>query len=166
MLGDFHHTRRVAYFHNPRTLIRIYSTLSYLSMKIIWVMGYVQIKSSIWSFKMIKVNENSPETQNIFSPNVSGRLANLINCGRLKETVPVTLSVLRDDADQDGSFLLIDSASTGNFHRKPKSEPDVPLPVSVIRRVFFCLTLLFTYTINYLSLEQSCYKRRLIGGCN
>ena len=115
---------------------------------------------------MIMVNKNRSKKQNFFTSNISCRLTHLIINSILKKTVPVTLSVLRDDADQDGSFLLIDSASTGNFHRKPKSEPDVPLPVSVIRRVFFCLTLLFTYTINYLSLEQSCYKRRLIGGCN
>ncbi len=42
MLGDFHHTRRVAYFHNPRTLIRIYSTLSNPSMKI-WVMSKLKV---------------------------------------------------------------------------------------------------------------------------
>ena len=115
---------------------------------------------------MSMVDENRSEKQNFFSPNASGRLANLVNCGRLKETVPVTLSVLMDDADQDGSFLLIDSASTDNFHKKPQGEPAAPLPASVIRRVFFCLSILYPYTNNYLSLERSCNKRQLFGGCN
>ena len=129
-------------------------------------MGCGLIKRNIWSFNMAKMNESRPERQNFFLPNVSDRFVNLVKCGILRLTVPVTLSVLRDDADQDGSFLLIDSASIGNFHKKSQSEPAAPLPASVIRRVFFCLSILFPYTNNYLSFEQSCYKRQLFGGCN
>lgn len=71
-----------------------------------------------------------------FQINTSRWVAIIENSGIFRMTVPVTLSVLRDDADQDGSFLLIDSASTGNFHKRHQGEPAAPLPASVIRRVF------------------------------
>ena len=112
------------------------------------------------------VDENRPEKQNFFSPNISGWLVNLVKYGILRETVPVTLSVLRDDADQDGSLLLIDSASNGNFHRRSQGEPAAPLLASVIQRVVFYLSILYPYTNKYLPLEWSCYKRQLFGGCN
>ncbi len=115
---------------------------------------------------MVKMNESRPERQNIFIPNVSGLFVSLVKYGILRLTVPVTLSILRDDADQDGSFLLIDSASTNSFHKKSQGEPAAPLPASVIRRVFFCLSILYLYTNNFLSLEGFDYKRPLFGGCN
>ena len=104
---------------------------------------YGLIKRNIRSFNMSKVNENRPEKQIFYSPKNLDRLVNLVKYGTLIVTVPVTLSVLRDDADQDGSFLLKDAASTGNYHRKSQSEPAAPLPASVIRRVFFYWSLLW-----------------------
>jgi hypothetical protein len=71
-----------------------------------------------------------------FKINTSLRVAIIENSGIFRVTVPVTLSILRDDADQDGSFLLIDSTSTGNFHKRYQGEPAAPLLASVIRRVF------------------------------
>ena len=74
--------------------------------------------------------------QKYFQINTSRWVAIIENSDIFKVTVPVTLSVLRDDADQDGSFLLIDPAPTGNFYKKSQSEPTASLPASVIRQVF------------------------------
>jgi len=84
---------------------------------------------------MVKMNESRPERQNIFLPNASDLFVNLVKYGILRLTVPVTLSILRDDADQDGAFYFIDNC--GYVQYINGSEPTAPLLASVIRWVFF-----------------------------